>query len=105
MIVDLGIAAIPTLMEFTRSDSVDIRWWAGTALVKIGPPSVTNLLEVMSEANVNIRILALRSLVEIRDHRAIPVVMKSMSEGSALLQYWAKVGLERLGLDMVYIKP
>jgi len=28
-----------------------------------------------------------------------------MDEESALLQYWASEGLERLGLNMVYIKP
>jgi hypothetical protein len=49
--------------------------------------------------------MVLRTLAEIRDHRAIPVLMKSMNEESAVLQYWAQTGLERLGLDMVYIKP
>jgi HEAT repeat protein len=51
------------------------------------------------------RIQALRALAEIRDHRAIPVMMQVMGEESALLQHWAKEGLERLGLNMVYIKP
>ena len=32
-------------------------------------------------------------------------MMKVMEEDSVLLQHWAKEGLERLGLDMVYIKP
>jgi hypothetical protein len=32
-------------------------------------------------------------------------MMKVMQEDSALLGHWAKEGLERLGLDMVYIKP
>jgi hypothetical protein len=47
----------------------------------------------------------LRALAEIKDHRAIPVMMKVMEEDSALLQHWAKEGLDRLGLDMVYMKP
>jgi HEAT repeat protein len=51
------------------------------------------------------RIHALRALAEIRDQRAIPVMMQVMGEDSALLQHWAKEGLDRLGLDMVYIKP
>jgi HEAT repeat protein len=51
------------------------------------------------------RIYALRALAELRDHRAIPVMMQVMQEDSAFLQHWAKEGLERLGLDMVYIKP
>jgi HEAT repeat protein len=50
------------------------------------------------------RILALRALAELRDHRAIPVMMQVMEEDSVLLQHWAQEGLERLGLDMVYIK-
>jgi HEAT repeat protein len=49
--------------------------------------------------------LALRSLSEIGDHRAIPAMMKALGEESALLQYWATEGLQRLGLDMVYMKP
>lgn len=78
---------------------------AGNALVKIGSPSVPSLLEVMNEAPTGIRILALRALSEIRDHRAIPMMMKCLSDESAVLQYWAQQGLERLGLDMVYMKP
>ena len=78
---------------------------AGNALVKIGSPSVPSLLEVMKEAPTGIQILALRALCDIRDHRAIPVMLKSLSDESAVLQYWAREGLERLGLNMVYIKP
>lgn len=165
-IVDFGLAAIPTLLELTRAEEVDSRWWAvralaasphtrtenlipllsdsasevraaaalalcnhpdesaipalintlsdedsltaglaGNALVKIGSPSVPSLLTVMSEAPTSIRIIVLRALSEIRDHRAIPVMMKSLSEESAVLQYWAQEGLQRLGLDMVYGKP
>jgi len=78
---------------------------AGKALVQIGSPSVPSLLNVMNDSPTAIRILALRALSEIRDHRAIPVMMKSLSEESAVLQYWAQQGLENLGLDMIYMKP
>jgi HEAT repeat protein len=165
-IMDFGVTALPALLELTRSQSVDHRWWAvralaasphtqtenllpllndsapevraaaalalslhpdeaavsalihaladedsitaglaGNALVKIGAPSVAGLIEVMKGAPLSLRIVALRTLAEIRDHRAIPVLMQSMNEESAVLQYWAQTGLERLGLDMVYIKP
>ena len=87
-----------------RSHSLPVRQ-SGNALAKIGAPAVTGLLEVMKETSPSVRIIALRALAEIRDHRAIPVLMKSMNEESAVLQYWAQTGLERLGLDMVYIKP
>lgn len=165
-ITDLGMAAMPALLDLTRDKEADTRWWAvralaaslhtrtedllpllndsaaevraaavlaicahphecavnalvksladpeslvaglaGNALVKIGTASVPSLLEVMKEAPTGIRIMALRALSEISDHRAIPVMMKSLGEESALLQYWATEGLQRLGLDMVYMKP
>ena len=167
-LIDLGEAAIPALLNLTRSADADERWWglcvlaqsphaprqAGwltpflndpalevrqcaalglalkpaeeaiqplvealsdedsmvasltvNALVKIGKAAVPALIEVVTEAPQSARIHALRALAEIRDQRAIPIMMKVMEEDSVLLQHWAKEGLERLGLDMVYIKP
>jgi HEAT repeat protein len=77
---------------------------AATALINIGSAVVPSLIETVKSGTQSARILALRALAEIKDHRAIPVMMKVMEEDSVLLQYWAKEGLERLGLDMVYIK-
>lgn len=79
---------------------------ASNALVKIGSPTTPSLLKVMEEAQTNIRILAIRALAEIKDHRAIPIMMKCLNNEneSAVIQYWAQQGLEKLGLDMVYIK-
>jgi HEAT repeat protein len=102
-----GESAVPALIHTLADKDSLTAGLAGNALVKIGSPSVPALLTVMDEAPVNIRTrcVALRALSEIRDQRAIPVLMKSLSEDSAVLQYWAQEGLERLGLDMVYIKP
>ncbi len=81
---------------------------AANALVRLGAPAVPSLIEVVNRVRPvpqSARIHAMRALAEIRDHRAIPVMMKVMEEDSVLLQHWAKEGLDRLGLDMVYIKP
>ena len=106
-------SAVPSLIQSLADEDQLTAGLAGNALVKIGPPAVPGLLEVMNtgvesgqnRAPAGIRILVLRALAEIRDHRAIPVMMRSLSEDSAVLQYWAQEGLERLGLDMVYLKP
>lgn len=165
-LIDLGEAAIPALLELTRSPDADYRWWglrvlaqsphaqagwllpalgdpapevrqcaalglvgkpdesaiqpligalsdedamvsslAVNALVKIGRAAVPSLIDIVKSARRSARIHALRALAEIRDHRAIPVMMKVLEEDSVLLQHWAKEGLDRLGLDMIYIKP
>lgn len=166
-LVEFGEDAIQPLLDLTRSDQADTRWWAvralaasphtqtvnlipllsdssssvraatalaimnhpseeatqalitmlydtdsltanlaSNALAKIGSSTTPTLLKVMEEAQTNVRILAIRALVEIKDHRAIPIMMKCLNNEneSALIQYWAQIGLEKLGLDMVYIK-
>ncbi len=100
-----GEDALPALVR-TLSDSDPLTaGLAANALVKLGKPSVESLIEAAKEGDLKIRILALRALAELKDHRAIPVMMKCIQEDSAVLGYWAQKGLERLGLDMVYIKP
>lgn len=77
---------------------------AANALVKIGKPAVTFLMDTLSNSTSQARIQMMRILAEIRDPRSIPAMMKALSDESALLNHWAEEGLERLGLDMVYIK-
>ena len=78
---------------------------ASNALVKAGPASVPALLETLKESPQPVCILALRALAELKDHRAIPVLLEMAGADSAVLAHWAEEGLERLGLNMVYIKP
>jgi HEAT repeat protein len=98
-------SAIQPLVQVLSDQDSMVSSLAVNALVKIGKDAVPALIEVVKNAPQSARIHALRALAEIRDHRAIPVMMKVMEEDSALLQHWAKEGLDRLGLDMVYIKP
>ncbi|MBI5841401.1 MAG: HEAT repeat domain-containing protein [Chloroflexi bacterium] len=98
-------SAVPALIKTLADEDSLTAGLAGNALAAIGVPSVLALLEVMKEAGVGVRIIALRALSEIKDHRAIKTMMDSMSDDSAIVQYWAKEGLDRLGLNMVYIKP
>ena len=112
-------SAIQPLVQALSDEDSMVSSLAVNALVKIGKAAVPPLIEVVKPspggsplthrvegaAPQSARIHALRALAELRDHRAIPVMMKVMEEDSALLQHWAKEGLDRLGLDMVYIKP
>jgi hypothetical protein len=98
-------SAIQPLIQALSDQDGMVASLATNALVKIGSAAVPSLIETMNSPSQSTRIHALRALAEIKDHRAIPIMMKVMEEDSVLLQHWAKEGLERLGLDMVYIKP
>ena len=97
-------AVEPLVHALSDRDSM-VASLAANALVKTGGPAVPSLIDAVKNGPQSQRIHALRALAEIRDHRAIQVMMQVMQEDSALLQHWAQEGLERLGLDMVYIKP
>ncbi len=97
-------ATQPLVRALSDADSMVCNL-AAHALIKIGKPAVPSLIEAVNHKSQAVRIRAIRALAEIRDHRAIPVLMRVIEEDSAALGYWAKEGLERLGLDMVYLKP
>lgn len=78
---------------------------AANALTIIGPAAVPALLETLENGNPSARIEACRALAEIGDQRAIPALMKAFQSNSALLHYWAEHGLEKLGLNMIFMKP
>jgi HEAT repeat protein len=99
------VEAVAPLVQALRDRDSMTASLASNALIKIGTAAVPSLIEAVKQGAPSQRIHALRALAEIRDHRAIPVMMNVMQEDSALLQHWAQEGLERLGLDMVYIKP
>lgn len=96
---------IPALIRALRDEDSIVSSLVVNAFVKIGAPAVPALIEAANDAPQLARVSALRALAEIKDYRAIPIMMKVMQEDSALLQHWAQEGLERLGLNMVYIKP
>lgn len=97
--------AAPALVRALSDEDAMVGTLAANALIAIGQPAVPILLDSFADAPQRGRIHALRALAEIGDHRAIPLMMKAMGEDSAILHYWANEGLERLGLNMVYIKP
>ena len=98
-------SAVQALVGALSDDDSMVGSLAANALVKIGGAAVPSLIEAVKQGPQSQRIHAFRALAGIRDHRAIPIMMQVMQEDSALLQHWAQEGLERLGLDMVYIKP
>ena len=78
---------------------------AANALIAIGPPAVESLLAVLKDGKQSARIHAMHALAEIADPRSIRPMIEAMSEDSAMLHYWADRGLDKLGVNMVYVKP
>ena len=95
----------PALAGALQDEDSVVAILAVNAILAIGAPAVPVLMEAFGTSNQRGRIHIMRALADLRDHRAIPLMMKAVESDSAMLRYWAEQGLERLGLDMVYIKP
>lgn len=78
---------------------------AADALCALRAQAVPPLLAVLENGPYKARLEALRALACIKDQRAIPALMAALEEDSVSMQFWAEDGLERLGLNMVYLKP
>lgn len=94
----------PLIRALSDADSM-VSGLACSALIAVGKPAVPFLIESLENIAQSARINAIRALAEIADHSAIPTLMAALEDDSILVQHWAEEGLERLGLDMVYLKP
>jgi HEAT repeat protein len=98
------LALSPLCRRLSDPDPLTARL-AATALARIGLEATPALLELLKNESASVRLEATRALAEIKDPRAIPGLLKALETDSALMQYWATQGLEKLGVGMVYLKP
>ena len=97
--------AVPALIAALKNPDHLLSNLAGDALTAIGAPAVPALLDVMQHGSQPDRLVAVRALAMIGDHRSIPVLFEALSEDSMLIEYWANEGLERMGVGMTFFKP
>jgi HEAT repeat protein len=98
-------AALSDLIEALDDEDSVTASLATRALVVAGAAGVPGLLEAFAAATPRARIQIVRALAELRDLRAIRLLLQASDEGSAAVQYWACEGLNLLGLDMIYLRP
>ena len=98
-------AAAASLIRLLSDEDNVAAVMAVNALVKLGGEAVPQLLDEFEHAPRRGQIQILRTLSELRDPRAIRLMLSAQGQDSAAMQYWAQEGLERLGLNMVYLRP
>jgi HEAT repeat protein len=97
--------SIPTLMRLLSDEDALSRRLAGDALAAVGETAVPQLLGAANIDEHLPRLEAMRALAKIGDKRAIPIFFEALDDPSALVEYWAGEGLEKLGVGMVFYKP
>lgn len=97
--------AVPALVQALGDSDRLLAHLAADALIANGEAAVPALLEVVQNGSQAARLEAIRALAAIGDTRAIPALFNALDEPSALIEYWAEQGLERMGVGMMFFKP
>ncbi len=97
--------AAPALAAALQDEDSVVAILAVDALIATGGAAVPSLLEAYPKLELRGKIQAMRALADLRDHRCIRLMLDATEADSAMLRHWAEEGLERLGLNMVYIRP
>lgn len=78
---------------------------ASNALIKLGKEATSSLLQELKTGTSSSRIEAARALAAIKDPQSIKQMINSLEDGSALENYWINLGLENMGVGIVYFPP
>ena len=96
---------LPGLIEALSDPDGLVVQLAGDALVAIGGNAVPALLEVLENGQQPARLEAVRALAMIGDEVAIPALFNALDDDSRWIEYWASLGLERMGVGMSFFLP
>jgi HEAT repeat protein len=97
--------AIPDLIFALQENDPTLAHLAAASLVAVGEKAVPALLEILEKGPQQARLEAIRALALIGDERSLQALYSALDDESALIEYWANEGLERMGVGMTFFKP
>jgi HEAT repeat protein len=97
--------AVLPLTRLLADESPYVGRIASNALIRIGPPAASALIEALDSASSAARAGAARALIPLESHDAIPVLFAALDDQSALVTYYAEEALSRMGVGLVLLKP
>lgn len=100
-----SVDSIPSLIKTLDDADRLVARLAADALIAIGGPAVTDLIQALETGSQSSKIEAARALAVIGDTRAIPVMFTAWEDGSALIRHWVEHGFERMGVGMQFFQP
>ncbi len=100
-----NFAVVPELVALLESKEKMLARLAGDALVAIGGPAVSDLMETLENGPPGAQIEAARALALIGDTRAVPAMFAAWEHGSTMVRHWVEQGFENMGIGMVFFQP
>lgn len=98
-------ACIPALAAALADPDPLAARLAADSLEAIGQPAVNALIAALQNGPQPVKLHAVRALAAIQDPRSIPALFEALSNDSALMEYWADLGLGRMGVGTAFFLP
>jgi HEAT repeat protein len=97
---------LPELIYLLEDEDKLLVRLAADALIALGAVATEQLLAVVRNSKVQYaRMQATRALAEIGDTGSVKLLFEILDEDSALMEYWASHGLDKMGFGMAFFKP
>ena len=98
--------ALPELIGLLNSEDKLLVRLVGDALIAIGKSAGPELIKVVQHnPSKQAQLQAVRALAFIGDQSSISTLFKLLDGDSMLLEYWASLGLEKMGVGMTFFNP
>jgi len=97
--------ALPALVRFLCEEDPLLARLATDALIALGEDSIPALAEILERQYPHGRIEAARALASIDHEDVMQPLLKALGDRSTLVDYWAREGLNRRGLGLVFFSP
>jgi HEAT repeat protein len=83
-LVELGAAVIPALLELTRAEDVDVRWWAVRALAASSHTRTDDLTPLLADSSPEVRAAAALALCSHPHESAVEALIRSLADEDQL---------------------
>jgi HEAT repeat protein len=94
--------ALPALVQFLCEEDPLLARLTTDSLIALGEDSIPSLVDILESQQPHGRIEAARALALIDHEDVIQPLLKALGDRSMLVDYWAREGLNRRGLGLVY---
>ncbi len=96
--------AVPVLLRCLADASVYVGGMAADALARIGPAALPGLIDALKNGAPPVRGRAARALAQIADPAAIPALIAALDDEHPIVEYYADLALQKLGVGTVLLK-
>ena len=97
--------ALEALIDQLGSQDQLLARLASDALSELGAMAVPSLENAAKHPDPNVRIQAVRAMALMEQPEAIGPMFNAIDDPSTMVTYWAELGLDRLGIGMVFFNP